>query len=110
MFYTVTDINSQTYLPREFKNSIGGYLSSEYVFGNSFLMENIYPDSINVSINDHGISDGVQQGNIIEITIDEEIMSVEFIRNDTDSKLSFFKIIERGLYSTPIQGHIVNSK
>jgi hypothetical protein len=110
MFYTVSDIDSQTYLPNEFKNSIGGYLSSGYVFGNSFLRENVYPDSINASVDDHGISDGIQQGDIIEISINEEIMSLEFIKNDQDNNLSFFKIIERGLYSTPIQGHIINSK
>jgi len=110
MFYTMSDINSQTYLPSEFKNSIGGYLSDGNVFGNSFLKENMYSDSINISIHDHGIYGDLQQGSIIEITIDEEIMSVEFIRAEQQDNIAFFKIIERGLYFTPIQCHIINSK
>ena len=109
LFYTSPDFDSV--IPSEFKNSIGGYVRETSVFGSGTLTENVYQDSISLKLENISLYediDALVAGEIVEVIITNEVMSLEFISVSVDNILSF-SIMERGLYGSPVQCHIIGS-
>lgn len=108
LFYTSPDFDSV--IPSEFKNSIGGYVRETSVFGSGTLTENVYQDSISLKLENISLYediDALVAGEIVEVIITNEVMSLEFIVSANN--ILSFSIMERGLYGSPVQCHITGS-